>query len=369
MRTVRSVKLMMTALAVGGVLAVSACSGPAADSDDSSSGGSGSGSGGGTVTSASSADLAGPASKEGKLVWYSSLVRPAADAIKKAFETEYPDIDVELFQAGGSQIIAKVESEELAGKVRADVIDYSESAAVISEAQRGLFLRYQPPNVDEIAAPLKGKNGDWFSPFYVTATIVYNSDKVSESEAPTSWQDLTDPKWKGKVGMASPDYAGTAVATVATWKQNFGDDYLKKLGANGMTVFESFGNVHDALLSGQTPVAVSLSFRAIPSKAQGQPINWITPKQGQIVLDLPAAISKDAAHPNAAKLFANFLLSEDTQTMLAKDFGYFPALTKVAQAAGLPDTSGMKLMKSDLQEMADPKYVANVKAVFKAATS
>lgn len=363
MRKIRPINLVVTTVVAAGLLAVAACSGPSIGSGDSPS------DAGAEVSSSSSDSLVGPAEDEGKLVWYSSLVRPAADAIAKAFKDKYPGIDVQLFQAGGSQIIAKVESEAMAGKVRADVIDYSESAAVIGQSQRGLFMHYLPPNADEIADPLTSDNGDWFSPFYVTATIVYNTKLVTKSEAPTSWKGLADPKWKGKVGMASPDYAGTAVATVANWKQNLGDDYIKDVGDNGMTVFESFGNVHDAVLSGQTPVAVSLSFRALPSKAQGEPINWITPSEGQIQLDLPAAISKDAEHPNAAKLFANFLLSEEVQTMLAKDFGYFPALTKVAEAAGLPDTSQIKLMSSDLKQMADPEYIADVKALFKESTS
>lgn len=310
------------------------------------------------------------AKAEGGLVWYTSNTRPAAEAAANLFEKTHPGIDVEVFQAGGSQVTAKVEAELMSGGVRADLVDYSDGAVAIDQAARGLFERYLPEHADTISEELKDAEGYWFSPYYLTSTIVYNPKVVSEADAPTSWKDLTDPKWRGKVGMASPDYAGTAVATIGTWTQEFGEDYVKALGENGLTVFEGFGNVHDAVLSGQVPVGVNLSFRAITAEAQGEPMKYVDPEEGQILLPSAAAIIKDSENPNAAKLFANFLLSEELQTMMTETVRYFPARSEVAEGVeGMPNVADMKTIRGDVNEMSDPTYVAEVKRLFKDATS
>lgn len=354
-------RLALSTIAAVGLMAVAACGGPSGSNDEVDTEGD--------VPSQSSEELEAAAIEEGKLVWYTSNTRPAADAIARAFEEKYEGITVEIFQAGGSQVIAKVEAEAMAGKINADFVDYSEGAAAVGQAERGLFQRYLPPNISDISEDLYDEDGFFFSPWYLTSTIVYNSDLISEEEAPKSWAELTDPKWQGKVGMASPDYAGTAVATVGTWQQEFGDEYIEDLGSNGLTVFEGFGNVHEAVLSGQTPVGVNLSFRALMAEREGQPMKWITPEEGQLLLSFAAAVTADAEHPNAAKLFANFLMTDELQEMVAANIGYFPGKTEIAAGAGMPDTTDMELIAADINELADPKFIADIKSLFKSATS
>ena len=354
---------IVPAFIVASALFLSACGGPAAED------GAGKETGG-EIPSASSDSLVESATDEGELAWYTSNTRPAADMVARLFEKSYPGIEVNVFQAGGSQVTAKVEAEVLAGGIKADVVDYSDGAVAINQSERGLFERYLPEGSDQISDDLKDPDGYWFSPYFLTSTIVYNTEIVDKSDAPTSWKDLTDPKWKGKVAMASPDYAGTAVATIGTWEQVFDKDYIEALGANGLRVLEGFGNVHDAVLSGQTPIGVNLSFRAVTAEEEGEPMAYVSPEEGQIMLPSAAAVIAGSASPNAAKLFANFLLSDEIQSTMTETVKYFPA--KEGAAAGVDRIAEMwddKKLQGDSAILGDPQYVAEIKKLFKSATS
>lgn len=323
----------------------------------------------GPVPTATSASLLDAAKKEGTVVWYTSNTRPAATQIKTMFEQKYPGITVDMFQAGGSQVLSKVAAELSGGGLKADTVDYSDGAAMVEQASKGVFARYAPEHADAIPASLKGDNGYWVAPNFLTTNIAYNTQLVPQNEAPKSWQDLLDPKWKGKVGMASPDYAGTAISTIAALEQKFGADYLKKLGANGLKVFQGFGDVENALVSGQISVAMMLDFRDYADQAKGQPVKVVTPSEGQIALPLAIGVNAHAPHPNAARLLENFILGDEVQQYYASQY-FFPARSDITvNTPGLPNPSTLKLFSPKLDQLADPQYVAKVKQDFKNATA
>ena len=323
----------------------------------------------GPVPTASSESLAPAATKEGGVVWYSSNTRPNATDVVQRFEAKYPGIKVELFQAGGSQILSKVAAELTAGGLKADVVDYSDGAAIIGQAKSGLFTRYAPENSASVPGALKDPDGYWVSSgAFLTSTIAYNTSAVSAADAPKSWHDLLDPKWKGKITMGSPNYAGTALTTLAAWDQKLGSDYVDKLGANGLNVSQSFGDTENAVVSGQSPIAIVLSFRAYSDQAAGKPIKVVTPSEGQIELVTSMAINAKAAHPNAAKLLENFIFSDESQQKLAKGY-YFPARKDISYSVpGLPAESTLTLMSPDLKKTSETAYVAKLKQQFQNAT-
>lgn len=363
MRSTRRPRTLAIGLIATGALLLGACGGPAATDD----GGDSSAKTTGKIPSASSESLLAAAKKEGKVVWYSSNIRPNVDLIAKLFEKKYPDIEVETFQAGGSQVIAKVEAEIAGGGIQADFVDYSQGAVGLDQSKRGLLERFAPEHIDELADDLKDPNGYFFTPYFITTMISYNSDVVSKADAPKSWKDLTDPKWKGKVSFGSPDYAGSSVITIAAWDQEFGGKYVEELGANKLQVLKSFGDVQNSLLSGQAPIGVNLSFRAIAGANGDGPSQYVLPEEGQIKLVPAAAVVKGAEHPNAAKLFANFLLGDEVQEALAAA-DFFPARAKFgANIKGFADLDSMKFLVADPAKLADAKFVAEIKQQFKDA--
>ena len=321
------------------------------------------------IPTASSESLVSDATKEGNIVWYTSNTRPMATDIAQRFEAKYPGIKVEIFQAGGSQILSKVAAELAAGGLKADIVDYSDGAAIIAQAHNGLFARYTPENSAGIPAQLKDSDGYWVSSgAFLTTTIAYNTSAVGAADAPKSWRDLLDPKWKGKVAMGSPNYAGTALATLAAWDQNLGSDYVDKLGGNGLNVSQSFGDTENAGVSGQSPIAIVLSFRAYADQAAGKPVMVITPSEGQVGLVTTMAINAKAAHPKAAELLENFIFSDESQKKFVQTY-FFPARSDVSyDVPGLPARSSLKIMSVDLNKTSDTAYVAKLKQQFEKAT-
>lgn len=352
----------VAALGLALVLTAAGCGGPAASNGEQQSTE-------GPAPTASSESLVDAATEEGTLVWYTSNTRPTAEKYEAMFEAKYPGIDVQVFQAGGSQVISKVEAEIMAGGIQADFVDYSEGAVAVDQAERGLLERFKPEFADEAKDSLIDDENFYFTPSYLTSSIVYNTNLVSEADAPTSWEDLLDPKWAGKVAIASPDYAGTAVTTIGALQQTFGDEYINELGANGLLVMKGFGDVENAIVSGQIPVAITLSFRGISDQSSGKPVKYTVPEEGQIELVSSAAIIAGAKHPNAAKLFANFLMGDESMQLRADSF-YFPARPGFASSTpALEQYADVKMISTDQDQMADPVYVAEVKDLFKKATT
>ena len=313
-----------------------------------------------------SSELEPGAKKEGSLTWYTSKPTPIVNALAEDFTKQY-GIEVDIYKAGGSQVLAKVEAELMGGGLEADVVDYSDAGAAVNQAERGVFAQYAPERSDLVDPDLKSPKGLWTSYGPYATMIAYNPKLVSESEAPQSWEDLADPKWKGKVAMASPDYAGSAFMTMQGWDQLMGEDFLDKLGPN-LRVYQGFGDVENALLSGQAPVAVVLSFRAFADKASGAPIEVVTPEEGAVAVGEAYAINAKAKHPKAARLFANYLLSAPAQQIVAQNF-LFPGTSDVQPREGVPSLADLKTVKPDLELLSDPENVAELKRRFKSATS
>lgn len=355
---------MLAALAAA-VLLTSSCGGvgPAA-------GGSSSGTPkvetAGPAPSAASEDLLADAKKEGSVSWYSSKTRPTATALAKAFEQKY-GIEVDLFQAGGSQVLAKVEAELSAGKLRADVVDYSEAGAAVNQTNRGLFARYAPEHLDDVEKHLRSEHGYWTAFGWYTAVIIYNPKQVSAADAPKSWADLTKPQWRGKIAMGSPDYAGSAITTLQGWNQKLGDDYLKRLGPN-LQVMKSFGDVQNAVVSGEAPVGITLSFRAFADQAAGKPVRVVSPTEGEIALGSAMAINAKATHSAAAKLFLNFVLSDEAQRVMTSSYQY-PARPGAPLPKGMPDIAEVRIVYPQLDELAHAKHVSALKRSFAEVTS
>lgn len=319
----------------------------------------------GPVPEAASKDLLADAKEEGSLIWYSSKPKPVVTALANKFQDQY-GIKMNVFKAGGSQILAKAEAELSSGSLQADVVDYSEAGAAVDQAGRGVLARFAPQGIDDVDRRLKSEHGYWWAYGWYTATIAYNPRLVSPKDAPKSWADLADPKWKGKVGFASPEYAGTAFMTLQGWKEKLGAKYLERIGPN-LRVFKGFGDVENAILSGDTPVGVVLTFRSYADRAADKSIEVVQPSEGQFGLGDAMAINAKAKHPKAARLFANYILSDTAQKILTSHY-QFPVRPGVAGPEGLPDGREFKLHFPDLEELADPKTVLGLKDDFEVVT-
>ncbi len=151
--------------------------------------------------------------------------------------------------------------------------------------------------------------------------IIYNKQRVKPADAPKEWTDLWDPKWKGKVGMDPPWRSIAVQGLVAFWVKNGIPDAAQKLKANDVRFFEGSAGVFQAVLRGDVMVATLADLPLEPGLEDGAPIGFVYPKSGTATNDGYVMVSGRAPHPNAGKVFVNWLMSAPGQLVLQEQGG------------------------------------------------
>ncbi len=266
------------------------------------------------------------ARKEGHAVWYTSQIvdqfaRPAA----QAFEAKY-GVKIDLIRADSNEVALRILNEGRAGKVLADVFDGT--AAVASLKKAGLVARWTPEGAKRLPADTVDQEGYWVGTNLYVLTPGYNTDLVARGTEPKTYADLLDPKWKGKMAWnatPTPSGVGGFVGVVMT---EMGDDkgkaYLALLAKQNIAGLEvAARQVLDQVIAGEYSIALNIfNNHAVISAAKGAPSAWIPLNPSMAVLSV-ASLTKDAPHPNAGKLFLEFLVSPEGQA-LYRDANYIP---------------------------------------------
>src|SRR5205814_3534266 len=243
------------------------------------------------------------ARKEGKVVWYTSLVLPSSERVAKLFETAYPDVKVEVHRTGSQRILQRVMQELQANIKNVDVVHTSDAGHYVLLKEKKLLAKYTPPGVEKFPAGFKDKDGYYYGLRATVNAIFYNTKAVSAAEAPKTWKDLLDPKWKGKMVTAHPGYSGVIATHVLALEKLFGWDYFKRLAQNRPMIVQSANDPATTVASGERVVAVNGGeYSAYQLKKKGNPIEIVYPREGVPLVVSPQAIASFAPHPNAAKL-------------------------------------------------------------------
>lgn len=301
------------------------------------------------------------AKKEGKLVWYTSTPVKSAQQIAAQFEKE-TGIHVELFRSGGSAILRRFMQEHKSGLNAADVITASDPANSNALAAEGVFLPFKPDNFDKLPDFAKEPNGAWFAQRLNMMVIYVRTDALAESDYPKTWSDVLSAKYKDKLTMTDPSFTALQLMVVSTLSRKNGWDYYKKLHANNVLIVQSNQQVLDAIKRGERPIALgALDSYAAEARAQAHKIKSIYPSDGTFIIPSPTAIIKGAPHPNAAKLFANFMLSDSAQKIFPADGGY-AARNDIDPPADSPSLKDVKPMPIDYAQI--QKDTASVKKQF-----
>ncbi len=314
----------------------------------------------GTARAADKVDVEA-AKKEGKVVWYTSTPIKTAQKIADLFEKE-TGVHVELFRSGGSAILRRFMQENQAGLHAADVMTTSDPANSNKLAAQGIFVPFKPDNFDKVPDVAKDPNGAWVAQRLNMMVIYVRTDKLDKADYPKSWTDALDPKYKGKLAMTDPSFTSLQLMVVTTLSDKHGWSYYEKLKANGIMIVQSNQQVLDAIKRGERPIALgALDSYAADARAQGHPIETIYPSDGTFIIPSPTAIIKGGPHPNAAKLFANFMLSTEAQKLFPAGGGY-AARADIDPPKDSPRLGDVKPMAVDYAKI--EKETAGVKKKF-----
>jgi iron(III) transport system substrate-binding protein len=292
------------------------------------------------------------AKKEGKVVWYTSLALPSAEKVAKLFETAYPGVKVEVHRTGSERILSRVMQELQANIKNVDVLHTSDAGHFVLLKNKNLLQKYTPAGVEGFPAGFKDKDGYYYGLRATVSVIAYNTKSVPAAEAPKTWKDLLDPRWKGKMVTAHPGYSGVIATHVLALVNQYGWDYFKQLAQNRLMLVQSAVDPAGAVASGERVVAVDGGeYTFYQTRKKGNPIEIVYPKEGVPLIVSPTAIMSFAPHPNAARLFTDFTFSREVQQVMADSEGLYTGHPAVKYPADKPKLSELKLLSVDPEEL------------------
>ena len=301
------------------------------------------------------ARLVAGAKKEGMVTVYSSAPVEVMTGVTNAFTKKY-GVKVSLWRGGSEEIMQRVITESRGGRASADVM---ETAGPNIEAvnREKLLTAFETPISAELMPEAVAKNRPWIVSRLTVFTIAYNTNAVKKADVPKSFSDLTDAKWKGKLGIESDDENWLMTMSSALGGDRLLRDVVSK---NGISVRKGHALLANLIASGEVPVVLDAYYDGIVTlKKSGAPVEMVLAPP---VVSMPTAIGvlKRAAHPYAAMLFSDFLLSAEGQAILAAH-GIVPTNTKVQR---LP--AGVKLVFMDVGKYLDEnaKWSKTFKEIF-----
>jgi iron(III) transport system substrate-binding protein len=265
------------------------------------------------------------AKKEGSVTWYTTQIidqfaRPAADAFEKKY-----GVKVNYVRADAAEGVLRIINESRAGHVEADLVDGTDTQGLIKE---GDVLDYMPDSAKELPSQFVDPRHHWVATNLYVYAIGFNTDLVPKGTEPKSYEDLLDPKWKGKMTWSSrssttsaPGFIGIVTAAMGEEKAHA---YLRELAKQNITpLTESARQVLDQVIAGEYSIALEIvNSHAAISAAKGAPVGWTQPQPSEAVFSV-LSMTKAAPHPNAAKLLFDFLVGPDGQK-LYRDADYIP---------------------------------------------
>lgn len=297
-------------------------------------------------------DAVGLARKEGSVVWYTSVASDVAEIVGKAFEEKY-HIKADVVRTGSERVQTRFLQESQAGVRSADVVQTSDAGDFVVLAQKGLLMAYRPQGTENFPAWFSLDRGGMYYGWRASLCVItYNTRQVKPADAPTGWMDLLDARWKGKEVIAHPGYSGIILTCMASLTRLFGWDYYQKLKQNAPMIRQSANDPPTVVASGERVIGANgAEYYAYDLRIHGNPIAIVYPKEGIPLVVSPSAIAKSAPHPNAARLFTDFIFSKGVMQLLVTDGGLYVPHPGVTYPKDKPALDRLNLLSTTPDEL------------------
>ena len=305
------------------------------------------------------------AEKEGKVTWYSSVDVKVAEEIARAFKQQYPKIEVEVERSGSERVLQRINQEYQSNIKNVDVVNSSDASHFLFWKQQGWLAKHTPPDALKFAPQYRDPDGTYFTWRATLDCMAYNTNLVKDSEAPKSYAELLDPKWKGKLVKAHPSYSGTSLTGTYALVKVLGWEYFEKLSKTGIQQLQSTTAPPKTLATGERAVMVDGNeYNVFIEMDKKSPVKPLYAKEGTPFVSSPTAIFAGAPHPNAARVFQNFIYTAKAQQILVDAGGARSVHPEVKEPAYRTPLKDIKLLPDDAQGML-PK-IAEIKAKYTA---
>lgn len=291
------------------------------------------------------------ARKEGKLVWYTGAPDDLASRMLSRFSEKYPFIDVsEYYTSTAGQVMSKLQAEIAAGRKVADVFHTGDMGTVLTLNQQGHIAEFVTPEQDHYGDAYKDP-GIWTGWRISTLNMGYSKARLKDEEAPKSWSAATDPKYKGKIGFQDST-SGLQHLQWYVLKSTMGDDFWQKVAQNDPVIYGGNVAIVEAVLRGELLLAGETTSYFVWGYTQKKktPFQGVWPEEGVPIGVQPISVLKDAPHPNAARLFVDWVLSPEGQQVMVDSIGDYSARDDVAPPSGSPRLADLKKLLPDSYE-------------------
>ncbi len=309
------------------------------------------------------------AKKEGKVVWYTSIDLSVSEKIAAYFKEKFGGIEVRVERTGAERVFQRI-GQEYASNVHAvDVANSSDAAHLLAWKRQGILEPYLPEDVAKYYKPEHRDADGTYAGFRATLSpIAYNTKLVKAEDAPASFKDLLDAKWKGKIVKAHPGYSGTILTATFEMVRDIGWEYYEALAKQNVMQVQSATDPPKKLSLGERSVmADGTEYNIFLLKESGQPVEAVYPTEGTPFIVGPNGIFKAAPNPNAAKLFQNYCFTPDAQRIIIDAGGLRSLHPQVKEHQGRKPLADIKLMKEDAEgaEKASEEIKARYQKLFR----
>jgi iron(III) transport system substrate-binding protein len=289
------------------------------------------------------------AKKEARVVLYSAMDLPVGEKLGKAFEAQYPGIQVQIERSGSERLFQRIDQEFGSNIRAADVVNSSDASHFITWKKNGWLAPYVTEDMAQHFLPeYRDPDGMSATTRIYLSSIAYNTNLVKPDDAPKSFTDLLDPKWAGKMVKGHPAYSGTIMTATFQMVREFGWDYYEKLSKQRVMQVQSSTDPPKKLALGERAVmADGNEYNVVLLKEAGQPVEPVYPSEGTPTISGPTGIFANAPHPNAARLFQAWLHTRETQQFFIDFSAQYSVHAQVQSKPGRRKISDIKLMKED----------------------
>jgi len=289
------------------------------------------------------------AKKEGKISFYTAMDLQFAERLGKTFETKYPGIAARVERSGAERVFTRIAQEYSSNIHAVDVVNTSDQAHCIIWERNGWLAPYLPEEVVKYYDKrYYNSEGLHVTTRILISPIAYNTNLVKKEDAPKSFKDLLDPKWKNKLVKAHPAYSGTIMNSTFEVARDLGWDYFVKLAAQNVMQVQSATDTPKRISVGERAVMVDgAGYLVIRYKEAGQPVEIGYPEEGTPPATGPSAVFKGAPNPSAARLFQNWMHSREAQQILVDYARQYSPHSQTVEKPGIRKLADIKLMKED----------------------
>jgi iron(III) transport system substrate-binding protein len=289
------------------------------------------------------------ARKEGKVAFYTALELTTAERFARAFEVKYPGITVRVERSGAERVFQRIAQEQGSRINAVDVVCSTDPSHFIDWKRNDWVAPYVPEDVAKhFPADAVDPDGTHAIVCAWLEVIGYNTNLVKREDAPKSYADLLDPKWRGKLVKAHPGYSGAILTATFIMVRDLGWPYFEKLAEQKILQVQSASEPPKKIHIGERAVMVDGNdYNLVLLKDKGQPVEAVFQAEGSPLITVHNGVFKSAPNPNAARLFQSYMFSAEAQQIFSDDFAHRSFHALVKEKPGRTPLSAIKLLKAD----------------------